>query len=221
MKRVLEAFLSVAKLWLDNTQARIAKLLAASGIALIAAPWWQPILQKLVARHLELDLSTVNHLESTATISGWLLIFLGVVLLLLHKRSYRKAPSIDLSAHWWRRCINDGFTEHQDLFMTVINKSEIELPSLNVHIFPSNTYQLEPIEKPDRLMPGQHAMYRFPVVDEEGSITDSARNFYSVAQDKLSIRVFKSHSGDDPLLISFPLGRELHDHIGNCLQRTA
>lgn len=110
--------------------------------------------------------------------------------------------------------MEDGTTEYPDLFMTVANKGSTDLPWLNVHVFPSNTFQLEPIQdRTDQILSSQYACYRFPVVDENGAITEHTHRFLEVPPEKLSIRVFKDRSADEALLISYPLGLELHNHL--------
>ena len=215
MKDILDTIYKLAKLWLGDPRSRVAKLLIVAGIALIAAPWWQPIVQNLAVRHLNIDESFLANTDRTMFVSGWCLVIGGIALYAYLKRiPDTVAAKIDVTAHWWTGCLDDGVSENPDLFMTVKNNSSIDLPWLNVHVFPSNTYQLEPTtEKMTRLMSGQYAMYRFPVVDGDGNLTNDAQRFHAVARDELSIRIFKTQSADDPVVISFPLGAELHDHI--------
>lgn len=119
-----------------------------------------------------------------------------------------------ITAHWWTGCLEDGYTENPDFFMTVGNRSQADLPWLNVHVFPSNTFRLEPTtEKTERLMAGQYAMYRFRMLDPDGQLTKWAKRFAEVKRQELSIRVFKDRSGDDALLIDYELGGELYDRI--------
>ena len=110
--------------------------------------------------------------------------------------------------------MEDGVTEHPDLFMTVSNMGTVNLPWLNVHVFPSNTFQLDPVQgRSDQLLSSQYASYRFQVVDESGALTEGARRFLAVPSNDLSIRVFKDRSADEALLISYDLGLELHNHL--------
>ncbi len=121
-----------------------------------------------------------------------------------------------ITAHWWTKCIEDGITKRPDYFMTVFNRTDKDMPWLNVHIFPSNTFKLEPItEKRDRLMSGQYAMYQFRMYkdDDTEQLTKWAERFSNEDCSNLSIRVFKENSADDPVLISYELGEELHERI--------
>jgi len=69
----------------------------------------------------------------------------------------RRKPGV--SAHWWTKCGSDGITSTPNFYLTVVNRTNQDLPWLNVHIFPSNTFQLEPTtEKKDRLMSGQYTI---------------------------------------------------------------
>jgi predicted nucleotide-binding protein with TIR-like domain len=119
-----------------------------------------------------------------------------------------------VAAHWWTGCLGDGYSENPDFFMTVGNRSQADLPWLNVHIFPSNTFRLEPTtEKTERLMAGQYAVYRFRMLSPDGQLTKWAKKFVEVKRQELSIRVFKDRSGDEALLIDYDLGGELYDRI--------
>lgn len=98
--------------------------------------------------------------------------------------------------------------------MTVGNRSQADLPWLNVHIFPSNAFRLEPTtEKTERLMVGQYAMYRFRMLELDGQLTKWAKRFADVKREELSIRIFKDRSGDEALLVDYDLGAELYDRI--------
>lgn len=121
-----------------------------------------------------------------------------------------------ISAHWWTKCKEDGINKRPDYFMTVFNRTDKDMPWLNVHIFPSNTFKLEPItEKRDRLMSGQYAMYQFRMYkdDETEQLTKWAERFSNEDCSNLSIRIFKENTADDPVLISYELGEELHERI--------
>lgn len=121
-----------------------------------------------------------------------------------------------VTAHWWTKCTEDGVTKHPDFFMTVFNRTNQDLPWLNVHIFPSNIFSLIPIaEKKDRLMSGQYAMYQFKMYDETETqqLTKSAERFSNEKEEELSVRVFKENTADEPVLISYELGKELHKRI--------
>lgn len=121
-----------------------------------------------------------------------------------------------VTAHWWTKCAEDGITERPDFCMTVFNRTDKDLPWLNVHVFPSNTFQLEPItEKRDRMMSGQYAMYLFRMYDDTDTqqLTKWAERFSNEESNNLSVRVFKENTADDPVLISYDLGKELHERI--------
>jgi hypothetical protein len=121
-----------------------------------------------------------------------------------------------VTAHWFTKCIEDGETEHPDLFMTVFNRTNQDLPWLNVHIFPSNTFSLIPVtDKKDRLMPGQYAIYQFKMYDESGTqqLTKWAERFSNEKAEELSVRIFKENTFEEPVLISYELGNELHKRI--------
>lgn len=127
-----------------------------------------------------------------------------------------KENSINVTAHWWTKCKEDGFSETSDYYMTVFNRTNSDLPWLNVHIFPSNTFQLIPItEKYHRIMTGQYAMYKFKMHDNTdiNNLTKWAKIFSNKKQEELSVRIFKENSADEPVLISYELGTELHKRI--------
>ena len=118
------------------------------------------------------------------------------------------------SAWWWTGCLDDGISENPDFFLTVANRSQKDMPWLNVHIFPSNTFQLEPTTGvTERLMVGQYAMYRFRMLSPDGTLTKWARRFARHKRDELSLRVFKRNSVEDAVLIDYDLGTELYDCI--------
>jgi hypothetical protein len=119
-----------------------------------------------------------------------------------------------ISAWWWTGCLDDGTTENPDFFLTVANRSEKDVPWLNVHIFPSNTFQLEPTtEITERLMAGQYAMYRFRMFSPDGTVTKWTKHFSGSNRDELSLRIFKRNSVEGPVLIDYDLGAELYDRI--------
>jgi hypothetical protein len=98
--------------------------------------------------------------------------------------------------------------------MTVANRSDNDLPWLNVHVFPSNTFQLEPVEDvSERLMAGQYAIYRFRMLDKDGKLEKWAKKFGNQKREELSVRIFKKNSIGDAVLIDFELGGELFDRI--------
>lgn len=121
-----------------------------------------------------------------------------------------------INVHWWTGCKEDGITQRPDYYLTVFNRTEKDMPWLNVHVFPSNSFKLEPTtEKKDRLMSGQYAMYQFRMYDdtETEQLTKWAERFSNEDCSDLSIRIFKENSADDPVLISYELGEELHERI--------
>lgn len=215
MKHLADKVFEILKVWLGHHLARAANSLLLAGLALLAAPWWQPVLQTLAAKHLGISTSALVSIDTAAITTGWILLSLGIVLHLVNRLQPRPSrPMVQVVAHWWRRCTEDGITEHPDLFMTVANTGDADLPWLYVHVFPSNTFQLEPIqEKTDHILSSQYACYRFPVVDENGKVTEHAHRFLEVSPKELSIRIFKNRSADDALLVSHPLGHELHTHL--------
>lgn len=132
----------------------------------------------------------------------------------IQKLGSRKEQGV--TAHWWTRCQKDGVTQVPDFYLTVFNRTNKEMPWLNVHIFPSNSFQLEPItDKRDRLMPDQYAMYQFEMYNntETQQLTKWAERLSNEEPNSLSVRIFKEHSVDDPVLISYELGSELYKRI--------
>jgi hypothetical protein len=119
-----------------------------------------------------------------------------------------------VAAYWWTGCLADGVSQNPDFFMTVINGTEKDLPWLNVHVFPSNTFQLEPTPmRTDRLMPGQYAIYKFRMLEPDGKLTEWASRFSELKRKEVSVRVFRQNFSGDAVLISYELGAELHDRI--------
>ena len=130
----------------------------------------------------------------------------------IRKLGLRKGKDID--AWWWTGCLCDGGSEDPDYFLTVVNRSQMELPWLNVHIFPSNAFTLEPTtEIADRLMAGQFAIYRFRMLSSDGTLTTWAERFSLAQREELSVRIFRRNSIDDAVLIDHDLGAQLYDRI--------
>lgn len=77
---LLEFFYKIFLLLYGDPRTRISKLLIGSGILLIIVPWWQPILQALIVKHLSLDASLLEGADRWALMSGWILIVVGVIL---------------------------------------------------------------------------------------------------------------------------------------------
>jgi hypothetical protein len=65
----------------------------------------------------------------------------------------------------------------------------------------------------DRLMASQLAHYRFRVLDSNGRLEKWAQRFLKKPREELSIRIFKSRSAGDAVLIDYDLGAKLHDRI--------
>lgn len=128
------------------------------------------------------------------------------------KLGLRKGTMI--GAWWWTGCLSDGSTEDPNFFMTVANRSQNDVPWLNVHVFPSNTFKLEPTtERTERLMSGQHAIYRFRMLEPDERLTKWAEQLSENRRDEMSIRIFKSNTIEDAMLIDYDLGAELYDRI--------
>lgn len=135
------------------------------------------------------------------------------------KYGLRSGQGVD--AWWWSGCLSDGLSENPDLFMTVVNRSDRDLPWLNVNIFPSNTFQLEPMSEPtERLMSGQYAKYRFRTLNTNGSLEKWAVHFASRPRNEVSVRIFKKNSIEDAVLIDYDLGAELFDRIEKYRQKS-
>ena len=123
----------------------------------------------------------------------------------------RKGSGVD--ARWWA-CSPYPSSEDPDFFMTVTNRSPSDVPWLNVHIFPSNYFRLEPrTEKSERLMPGQYAEYRFRILETDNQLTKWAKRFSEIKREEISVRIFRNNFQGDALLIDYDLGIELFDRI--------
>ena len=77
----------IAKLWFGDPSTRFAKSFAIFGVALIAAPWWHPIIHQLAVKHLDVDPTLLQNADDTMFWSGWVLVALAVVLYIWVKRS--------------------------------------------------------------------------------------------------------------------------------------
>lgn len=131
----------------------------------------------------------------------------------LKKMGLRNVEGV--KAHWWTSCLPDGSIS-PDFFMTVYNHTNQDIPWLNVHIFPSNSFSLEPItEKKERLMARQYAMYKFRMYDhpETTQLSKWAQRFSNAESNDLSIRIFKENTADEAVFVSYELGEELHRRI--------
>jgi hypothetical protein len=162
------------------------------------------------------DLAGITPAAYQPPISGNLQSALGAACTAIEQKvkrlGVRHGQGVD--AHWWTGCLNDGETENPDFMMTIVNRTDRDLPWLNVHIFPSNTFRLEPLEQPtERLMSGQYAMYKFRMLEQDGRLTKWAQHFSEKEKADISVRVFKKNSADEPVLIDFELGAELHERI--------
>lgn len=130
----------------------------------------------------------------------------------IKKQGLRKGQGLD--AWWWTGCVDDGYSENPDFFMTVANRSNHDVPWLNVHIYPSNTFRLEPTSDiAESLMAGQYATYRFRMFDANGKLEKWAQWFLSKHREEISIRIFKKTTLEDSVLIDYDLGAELYDRI--------
>lgn len=70
----------IAVLWFGDPKARFAKGFVLAGIALVAAPWWQPILQKLAVQRLGIPDEFLANADTGMFWSGWGLIAIGIAL---------------------------------------------------------------------------------------------------------------------------------------------
>lgn len=93
-KSNLELAYDAFKLWIGDPKTRIPKLLIVAGIPLVASPWWQPVINGLVVKYLDVNQSILDFAETSLVVSGWLLILLGIV---LYIRATRR-PQIHLPA---------------------------------------------------------------------------------------------------------------------------
>ena len=124
-----------------------------------------------------------------------------------------KHPSL-VEAWWWTNCQEDGYSLSSTLSMTVTNRSDRDIPWLNVHVFPSNTFILTPrSEKRSQLLSHQYIFYDFNPLDEDGKLTNWAEMFLQSEPGTVSIRIFKDSSVEEPVLISYDLGEELRNWI--------
>lgn len=124
----------------------------------------------------------------------------------------RRSP---VSAKWWTRQLPGGNAEDPDYYLTVGNWGPDDLPWLNVHIFPSNTFQLElwSTKPTERLMPGQYALYRFRMFSSDGRLEHWAERFADTSREELRVCVFKQNSFEQALLEDYAMGQQLFDRI--------
>lgn len=76
----LNTLYRIAALWFGDPKARFAKFFVAAGVALVAARWWQPIIQQLAVRNLGIPNDFLADADSGMFWSGWVLITIGVSL---------------------------------------------------------------------------------------------------------------------------------------------
>lgn len=76
----------IAILWFGDPNARFAKFFAVAGVALIAAPWWQPVLQQLAVKYLGIPETFLANADNAMFWSGWLLIAIALGLYIWIKR---------------------------------------------------------------------------------------------------------------------------------------
>jgi len=86
VERFLDYCYKLLKLWRGDSRTRFAKLLFISGLPLIASPWWQPALEALISRYLQLNPDIFDASERALFISGWVLIALGIFLYVYRTR---------------------------------------------------------------------------------------------------------------------------------------
>jgi len=76
----------IALLWFGDPNARFAKFFAVGGFALVAAPWWQPVLQQLAVKHLGIPDTFLANADGAMFWSGWVLIAIALGLYVWVKR---------------------------------------------------------------------------------------------------------------------------------------
>jgi hypothetical protein len=81
-----ETIHAIALLWFGDPNARFAKLFAIAGVALIAAPWWQPVLQQFAVRYLGIQDTLLADADSTMFWSGWVFVAIALGLYIWIKR---------------------------------------------------------------------------------------------------------------------------------------
>ncbi|WP_145218168.1 hypothetical protein [Gimesia alba] len=81
-----ETIHAIALLWFGDPNARFAKFFAIAGVALIAAPWWQPVLQQLAVRYLGIPDPLLANADSAMFWSGWVFVVIALVLYIWIKR---------------------------------------------------------------------------------------------------------------------------------------
>ena len=75
---ILDTVYELALLWLGDPSARFAKYFAIAGTAMIAAPWWQPVVQQLAVKHLGVPDRSFHYVDQSIFWSGW--VFIGIAL---------------------------------------------------------------------------------------------------------------------------------------------
>ncbi len=77
----------IAKLWFGDPSTRFPKYLAVAGVTLIAARWWQPVIQQLAVEKLGVDATFLANADNGMFWSGWVLICIALTLYIWIKRS--------------------------------------------------------------------------------------------------------------------------------------
>ncbi|MEQ1828154.1 MAG: hypothetical protein ABL921_19500 [Pirellula sp.] len=84
---VLQTIYDLACLWWGDPSTRFPKIVFLSGIALIAAPWWQPVFQQIVLKFFKLPEGPLANFDHKMFWSGWVVVAISVCLYLWPKRN--------------------------------------------------------------------------------------------------------------------------------------
>jgi hypothetical protein len=77
---VYDTLYDLACLWFGDPNSRFPKFVFISGVALIAARWWQPVVQQLAVKYFGLPSSSLADFDHTMFWSGWGLVGVGLCL---------------------------------------------------------------------------------------------------------------------------------------------
>ena len=80
----------IALLWYGDPNASFAKFFAIPGVALIAAPWWQPVLQQAAVHYLDVPPNSLAEADCKLFWSGWILVVIAVCLYIWLKQATSK-----------------------------------------------------------------------------------------------------------------------------------
>lgn len=178
------------------------------------------VIDRNTSLKLPTDLGGVTTSTFETPIKGTIQSALGSACLLI-EQSIKKLGirnQLGVTAHWWKKCNLDGISESPNLYLTVFNRTNSDLPWLNVHIFPSNNFKLTLItEKYDRIMSGQYAIFEFKMFDDIDSKKLNEWSELFSKENELSVRIFKENSVEEAILISYELGAFL---LNNIMQHT-